>query len=119
MWMDLAVEDAEEIRDFYAEMIGWKTQPVDMGGYEDFIMMNDRDEATVGICHARGVNADLPPVWIAYIQVESLEKSLQTCIEKGGQVISPVKSFATTKRYAVIQDPAGAICAIWSEKISP
>ena len=26
-----------------------------------------------GICHARGSNADLPPVWLIYITVADLE----------------------------------------------
>ncbi len=89
LWMDLTVEDAEEVRDFYSEVIGWKTQPLDMGSYDDFVMVNDDQEPIAGVCHARGENADLPPVWIAYVQVESVDKSIKTCIEKGGQVIKP------------------------------
>ncbi|MCY3999375.1 MAG: VOC family protein [Bacteroidetes bacterium] len=119
LWMDLTVEDAEEVRDFYSEVIGWKTQPLDMGSYDDFVMVNDDQEPIAGVCHARGENADLPPVWIAYVQVESVDKSIKTCIEKGGQVIKPATPYSSNKKYAIIQDPAGATCAIWSEEDSP
>ena len=37
-WTDLTVENAEEVRDFYQEVVGWDAHPVDMGQYTDFGM---------------------------------------------------------------------------------
>jgi len=37
-WQDLTVENATEIGQFYAEVVGWKAEPVDMGGYSDLNM---------------------------------------------------------------------------------
>ncbi len=37
-WLDLTVEDAESVRDFYSDVVGWTITPVDMGGYDDFCM---------------------------------------------------------------------------------
>ena len=31
-WADLTVNDAETVRDFYRDVVGWTVQPVDMGG---------------------------------------------------------------------------------------
>jgi uncharacterized protein len=31
MWTDLAVENAERIRDFYCAVVGWTASGVDMG----------------------------------------------------------------------------------------
>jgi len=39
-----------------------------------------------GICHARGENAGLPPVWLVYITVADLDESLRRCVEGGGAV---------------------------------
>ncbi len=114
MWIDLTVENAEAVRDFYAEVIGWKSEPVSMDDYNDYIMKADA-EPIAGICHARGVNANLPPVWIPYFQVKSLENGLQSCIKGGGAVITPIKSFGEKNRYAIIQAPSGAVCGIWEE----
>mgnify|MGYP001596987029 FL=1 len=61
-WADLTIPNAEEVRDFYREVVGWKHSPVDMGGYSDFNMLTPTsDKSTAGICHARGVNEELPP----------------------------------------------------------
>ena len=35
---DLTVENADVGRDFYGEVVGWKHEPVDMGGYDDYNM---------------------------------------------------------------------------------
>ncbi len=114
LWIDLTVDHAEEIRDFYIKVAGWESEPVDMGGYDDYAM-NEGKETFAGICHARGVNAGIPPVWIPYFRVESLEKSLERCRKLGGEVVCPVRSMGADKSYAVIRDPSGAVCAIWGK----
>jgi len=73
-WIDLTVEDAESVRAFYKAVAGWSADPVDMGGYSDFNMKPSADGAPVaGVCHARGSNADIPPVWMIYIVVADLD----------------------------------------------
>jgi predicted enzyme related to lactoylglutathione lyase len=60
-WADLTVEQAEEIRDFYCEVVGWQPSAVEMGGYSDFNMsVPGAAGPQAGICHARGANAGLP-----------------------------------------------------------
>ena len=85
-----------------------------MGDYSDFTMMPPGGEGPVaGICHAKGVNADFPPVWLIYIVVEDLEKSLAACKEGGGELLVGPKSMGTGLAYAVIRDPAGAVAALY------
>ena len=113
-WTDLTVENAEQIRDFYSAVVGWNPSGVDMGGYSDFNMNDPRTGNPVaGVCHARGSNADLPPVWLIYVNVEDIERSVARCVELGGQVISGPKGFGGQGRYCVIRDPAGAALALF------
>jgi predicted enzyme related to lactoylglutathione lyase len=114
MWTDLTVENAERIRDFYSAVVGWTASGVDMGGYDDF-NMNDPETGTpvAGVCHARGGNADLPPVWLIYVNVEDIEKSVAKCVELGGQVISGPKGMGGQGRYCIIRDPAGAALTLF------
>jgi predicted enzyme related to lactoylglutathione lyase len=114
MWTDLTVEDAERIRDFYSAVVGWTASGVDMGGYDDF-SMNDPETGTpvAGVCRARGGNADLPPVWLIYVNIEDIEKSIARCVELGGQIISGPKGMGGQGRYCVIRDPAGAALALF------
>lgn len=113
-WSDLTVNDAEGIRDFYTAVVGWQSESVDMGGYHDFNMNTPRSNRTVaGICHSRGINAQIPAQWLIYIFVENLDESARHCQELGGKIISASKGMGGLGRYCVIQDPAGAVAALF------
>src|SRR5262245_26471216 len=112
-WIDLTVDNAEAIRDFYARVVGWKAAPVEMAGYCDFTMIGpDTLEPAAGICHARGPNAALPPHWLIYIVVEDVDHSAALCVEHGGRIIAEPRVVAGA-RVCVISDPAGAVCALY------
>lgn len=34
-WMDLTVDDASSVRNFYTSVVGWSSSEVDMGSYRD------------------------------------------------------------------------------------
>ncbi len=114
-WTDLTVPDADRIRDFYSAVVGWTPSPVDMGGYSDYCMNAADGNAVAGVCHARGSNADLPPVWLVYVRVADLEGSVTGVRELGGEVLVGPKDMGSQGRYAVIRDPAGAVCALYQE----
>lgn len=112
-WMDLTVDDAEKTMEFYRDVVGWNVVEFDMGQYADFCVNRASDDKTIaGICHARGANADLPPQWLIYITVEDLEASMRKCKERGGELLTPVRSCGGQGTYCVIRDPAGAVAAL-------
>jgi len=111
-WVDLTLPDAEGIRDFYAAVMGWRPEPVAMGDYSDFNMCDAEGEAAAGVCHARGQNAGLPPVWMVYFQVPDLDESLAQAKAAGGTVLLQPRG-AGSGRYAVLRDPAGTVFAVF------
>jgi hypothetical protein len=111
-WIDLAVPDAQALCGFYQHVTGWTPSPVAMGSYDDYCMIAAGGDAVAGICHARGENAALPPVWMIYITVPDLDESVRRAVERGGKVRVPTRS-AGAGRYAVIEDPAGAVAALF------
>lgn len=113
-WVDLTVEDADTLRDFYCDVAGWTASPVDMGGYSDYSMITPDGTAVGGVCHARGTNADQPPVWMVYVVVEDLDRSLASCKARGGELVAGPKKMGEA-RYAIIRDPAGAVCGLYQE----
>jgi uncharacterized protein len=115
-WMDLTVQNADQIRDFYQAVVGWKPDAVDMGGYSDYNMSSpETKEPKAGVCHARGGNADLPAQWLIYITVANLDESMENCRREGGKIISGPRSVTGHGRYCVIQDPAGAVAALFEK----
>ncbi|HRW30842.1 MAG TPA: hypothetical protein P5227_12655, partial [Emcibacteraceae bacterium] len=87
-WIDLTVDDAENIREFYQTVAGWSADSFDMGDYNDYNMNNENGETVAGICHARGGNAGIPPMWIPYISVHSLDDSLKNIERLGGALVN-------------------------------
>jgi len=112
-WTDLTVDDAATLRDFYRAVVGWEAVPVPMGAYADYQMnAAGTDQPVAGVCHRRGVNADLPPQWLIYVTVADIEASLQACTAGGGQVVAGPRGMGTYGRFCVIRDPAGAVLAL-------
>lgn len=113
-WVDLTVENADQVRDFYAKVTGWTFGSVPMGGYDDYCMVgSDSPDPVAGICHARGNNAGLPSQWLIYITVDEIDRAIAACIEGGGKVISEPRNMSDGSRYCIIEDPAGAVSALY------
>jgi uncharacterized protein len=112
-WSDLTIKDAGTVRDFYRRVVGWKAENVSMGEYNDFGMIPPgRSKMVTGICHSRGTNADLPPVWLMYLVVKNLDRSLQSCLSLSGSIVAQPRPLGRG-RMCVIQDPAGAMVALY------
>ncbi|MHC4219569.1 MAG: VOC family protein [Planctomycetota bacterium] len=114
-WHDLTVENAGDVRDFYHQVVGWTFSETDMGGYSDFCMNTPAGgESVAGICHARGTNTGLPAQWLMYINVDDVDASIARCEALGGTVLAGPKTMSGHGRYCIIQDPAGAVAALFA-----
>jgi predicted enzyme related to lactoylglutathione lyase len=137
-WMDLSVPNAEQVKDFYQKVLGWNSEAVKMSCgeevYADFAMNSVNEYSTTkeesstnnasdtqfvtGICHAKGANEDMPPVWLPYFLVADIELAVSTVIKEGGELATNIKSMGDDK-YVVIKDPAGAQCALYHKAVTP
>ncbi len=116
-WIDLTIDDATVIREFYEQVTGWTSSGVDMDGYQDYCMHpNETADPVAGICHRRGPNSEIPPQWMIYINVSDLDESIEKCKTLGGKVICGKRSFGGYGSTCVIQDPAGAVAALFEPK---
>jgi uncharacterized protein len=115
-WLDITVPDASAARDFYRQVVEWSVDGVAMedggGGYADYNMLDEDGKPTAGVCHARGVNLGLPPVWMIYLSVGDFAESVRRVEEEGGRVIKLMQGTAGENVYAVVQDPVGACLAL-------
>ena len=115
-WMDLTVVAATATRDFYQDVVGWSAQDVQMedtsGQYADYALCTRDGPAVAGVCHARGVNQDLPPLWLICLPVGDLGESLVRAREDGGEVVDLRRAAGGELTYAVVRDPVGASLAL-------
>ncbi|MBV57617.1 MAG: glyoxalase [Gammaproteobacteria bacterium] len=114
-WIDLSVDDASRIKDFYCAIVGWSSTEVEMGSYNDFnINLPGTQDTIAGICHARGSNANLPSQWLIYVRVESVKASAIQCEKLGGKILDGPRRMGGSN-FCVIEDPAGAVMALMSD----
>jgi hypothetical protein len=115
-WLDLTVPDASATRNFYRQVVGWSVQDVEMrdGGerYADYNMLGEDGSPAAGVCHARGANAGLPPVWMIYLPVGDLAESLRRVDEEGGEVVKAMRGKDGEYVYAAVRDPVGAYLSL-------
>jgi len=59
------------------------------------------------------VDAHVPPHWMLYVKVESVDASAAKAVKLGGQQIVPPTDIPNVGRFATFQDPTGAIISIF------
>ncbi len=115
-WLNLTVSDASATRDFYRQVVDWSSQDVEMedtnGRYADYNLLGDDGNPAAGVCHARGVNLGLPPIWMISLPVGDLAESLRRVREEGGKVIKATQGSDGEYTDAVVEDPVGAYVAL-------
>ena len=112
----LTVSDAQASRDFYHQVVGWSAREVEMedGGerYADSAMCTDDGTTAAEVCHARGVNRGLPPVWMIHLPVGDLAESLRRVPGEGGVVVQSVQGAGGEYVSAVVRDSVGVQLAL-------
>jgi predicted enzyme related to lactoylglutathione lyase len=58
----------------------------------------------------------VPPHWLAYFGVSSCDSSAKKATTLGGKLIVPPSDIPDVGRFAVVQDPQGAVFAIFETK---
>lgn len=130
VWRDLTVDDASGLRDFYADVVGWKVHEMPMPApaegeepYADYVMLaneagSDETDGVAGVCHARGSNSGIPPVWLMYVRVANLGASMRAAEARGGKIVYGPRQVGNGL-LAVVQDPAGAQLGLWDDSGQP
>lgn len=112
-WTDLTVDNPKDVKEFYKQIFGWHEIEVPMKdgeeSYVDYGLAVDATTPGGGICHNRGKNKGIPPQWISYFYVEDVEKSLETCLSLGGQLLKENRKKDGTLSFVIVQDPQGAV----------
>ena len=115
-WIDMTVDDAPAVRDFYKAVVGWESDDIDMDGYSDYVMkMPVSGEGVSGVCHARGSNADLPSGWLIYIVVADVAASAEACESNGGRIVVAPRGLAGGQ-FCVVEDPGGSVAGLYQPK---
>ena len=109
-WVDVTSTDLEKSRKFYSDMFGWEIPPgpEEFGGYS-MASVNGRMVAGV----SPSMDPSVPPLWSTYVDVASVDDTLEKVTANGGNVIVPAMDVGEAGRMAVFTDPDGAAIGLW------
>ena len=119
-WVDLATFDAGAAKAFYGELFGWQFEdnPVPGDGVYSMAQLDGDNVAALYDMPPAMRERGVPPNWTNYVTVEDADAAAARARDVGGTVHAEAFDVMDVGRMAIIQDPQGAIFAVWQPKTS-
>jgi predicted enzyme related to lactoylglutathione lyase len=117
-WIDLATTDLEAGKKFYSELFGLKAvdTPMEPGMVYTMLMLNDKPVAALYEISKEQQEQGMRPHWDSYVSVENVEKAVEKARTLNGAVLQEPVDVSDSGRMGIIQDPTGAVLALWEAK---
>jgi predicted enzyme related to lactoylglutathione lyase len=110
-WSELLTRDTAAATDFYTALLGWQTRVTDTAGFPYTHWQNDGADIG-GMMAIMEQWGPMPPHWVNYVQVENCDETAAKATSLGGKVCTPPADIPNAGRFAVIQDPSGAMLSV-------
>jgi hypothetical protein len=117
-WIELAASDAAAAKDFYTAFFGWTASDTPISDDEVYTIyrLDGEDAAASYAMMADQRAAGVPSNWMSYIAVENADATAARAGELGATVMAGPFDVMEHGRMAVLQDPTGAVFALWQAK---
>ena len=117
-WIELGTSDAAAAKDFYNKLFGWNYNDMPMGpdGVYTILKLKDKDAGGLYELNAEMRAEGIPPHWLSYVLVTSADETAAKAQVSGATVMKGPFDVPGAGRMAVVQDPTGAVFAIWEAK---
>lgn len=112
-WDELMTDNPQAAAAFYEGIFGWKTTEMDMGGEDKYLVMKRGEVQAAGIMKLP-VEVRAPPYWLSYVLVTDVDATTSKSEELGGTTLAPPQNIPGMGRFSIIQDPVGAVIAIFA-----
>ncbi|HEX7792942.1 MAG TPA: VOC family protein [Vicinamibacterales bacterium] len=119
VWHELMTTDTKSAGAFYSKIIGWKTQPwgKDLSGGEYTLFVSGKRQlAGLMVIPDDAKKMGVPPNWFTYIGTDDVDETARLAASLGGTVQRAPADIPDTGRFAVLQDPQGAVFGIFKSK---
>ncbi len=108
-WIDLCTSDLEGAKAFYGGLFGWTAEAVSTCEGPPYTMLRSQGKDVGAVYEREGV----PPQWKGYVEVESVDDTVEKAQELGATVVLKPVEVSETGRTAILRDPTGAAFALW------
>jgi len=111
VWHQLMTRDVPGAKKFYTGLMGWKAQPWPLD--PAYTVCHAADVPVAGIMEIPAdLPAEIPSHWLQYIGTRDVDSTADAAVRAGGSVVKAPRDMAGAGRYALLQDPQGALFAI-------
>jgi predicted enzyme related to lactoylglutathione lyase len=114
VWHELMTTDAKSASAFFTKVVGWKTQAAPQMPSYTMFMANGRGAAGLMAVTEDVKAMGAPPHWLSYIGTPDVDRTVAHATTLGGKVLKAAADIPTVGRFAVLQDPQGAVFAVFT-----
>lgn len=107
-WTELMTGDPKAATEFYGKLFGWTYDAMDMG-QGDYHVVKAGDTSVGGIMGTPPQAKGTPPAWGCYVTVTDTDALVEKCKSLGGKLLAGPMDIPKVGRFAVLQDPQGAV----------
>jgi uncharacterized protein len=118
-WVELSTTDQPAAKSFYGGLFGWQPRDQPMGPNEVYTLLEKAGRDAAAACTLRPDQKGVPPHWQVYVAVERADAAAARAKELGATVLAPPFDVMDSGRMAVLQDPTGAVFAVWEARRHP
>jgi predicted enzyme related to lactoylglutathione lyase len=107
-WTELNTRDLEGSKAFYEAVFGWGAVTSGEDGPMPYTEFKVAGESVAGcMTMTDEMPAEVPPHWLAYVEVADADAAAEKATSLGGSVVVPPMDFPGG-RFAIVTDPQGA-----------
>ncbi len=111
-WTELLTSDPEAAKSFYGDLFGWSFEEMSTNAPGPYHVFSVAGKPIGGIMRTPPEADSMPPTWGSYVTVDDVDAAAEKAETLGGQVLLGPMDIPKVGRFAVIQDPQGAVISI-------
>jgi len=113
-WTELNTRDPKKAESFYTSLFGWTAKHSDAAATMEYTEFSVEGKPSIGMMPMNEhMPEHVPSYWMPYFQVDDADASVAKVKELGGSVMVPPTDIPKTGRFAIVNDPQGAMFAVF------
>jgi predicted enzyme related to lactoylglutathione lyase len=114
-WIELATSDNEAAKKFYSGLFGWSfiDNPMGPDMVYTILKLDGKDVGGLYKLMPDQTSQGVPPHWLSYVSVKSADETTAKAKQLGATILKEPFDVSDIGRMSVIQDPTGAVFALW------
>src|SRR5262249_33476899 len=116
-WTELSTRDPKTAEKFYTQMFGWTPKHSAPGSPMEYTEFSVDGRPSIGMMPMpHQVPAQAPSYWMPYFQVANVDESAAKAKTLNAKQMVPPTDIPDAGRFSVLNDPQGAVFAIFAPK---